>query len=38
MKRNEDIRNGLGISPLSEKIIEYRNKWEEHMQRMEHTQ
>jgi hypothetical protein len=37
MKRNEDIRNGLDISPLSEKIIEYRNKWEEHMQRMEHT-
>jgi hypothetical protein len=25
--RNEDIRNELGISPLSEKIIEYRNKW-----------
>jgi hypothetical protein len=24
--RNEDIRNELGISPLSEKIIEYRNK------------
>jgi hypothetical protein len=24
--RNEDIRNELGISPSSEKIIEYRNK------------
>jgi hypothetical protein len=24
--RNEDVRNGLGISLLSEKIIEYRNK------------
>jgi hypothetical protein len=35
--RNEDIRNELGISPLSEKIIEYRNKWKAHLQRMEHT-
>jgi hypothetical protein len=35
--RNEDIRHELGISPLSEKIIEYRNKWKEHLQRMEHT-
>jgi hypothetical protein len=35
--RNEDIRNELGISPLSEKIIEYRNKWKVHLQRMEHT-
>jgi hypothetical protein len=26
--RNEDIRNELGISPLSEKIIEYRKKME----------
>jgi hypothetical protein len=34
--RNEDIRNELGISPLSEKIIEYRNKWKTHLQRMEH--
>jgi hypothetical protein len=25
--RNEDISNELGIFPLSEKIIEYRNKW-----------
>jgi hypothetical protein len=25
--RNEDVRNELGISSLSEKIIEYRNKW-----------
>jgi hypothetical protein len=24
--RNEDIRNELGISPFSEKIIGYRNK------------
>jgi hypothetical protein len=24
--RNEDIKNELGISPLSEKITEYRNK------------
>jgi hypothetical protein len=35
--RNEDIRNELGSSPLSEKIIEYRNKWKTHLQRMEHT-
>jgi hypothetical protein len=35
--RNEDIRHELGISPLSEKIIEYRNKWKSHLQRMEHT-
>jgi hypothetical protein len=35
--RNEDIRNELGISPLSEKIIEYRNKWKAHLQRLEHT-
>jgi hypothetical protein len=35
--RNEDIRNELGISPLSEKIIEYRNKWKAHLRRMEHT-
>jgi hypothetical protein len=35
--RNEDIRNELGISPLSEKIIEYRNKWKAHLLRMEHT-
>jgi hypothetical protein len=35
--RNEYIRNELGISPLSEKIIEYRNKWKAHLQRMEHT-
>jgi hypothetical protein len=27
----------LGISPLSEKIIEYRNKWKAHLQRIEHT-
>jgi hypothetical protein len=35
--RNEDIRNELGISPLGEKIMEYRNKWIAHLQRMEHT-
>jgi hypothetical protein len=35
--RNEVIRNELGISPLSEKIVEYRNKWKAHLQRMEHT-
>jgi hypothetical protein len=35
--RNEDIRNVLGISPLSEKVIEYRNKWKAHLQRIEHT-
>jgi hypothetical protein len=34
---NEDIRNELRISPLSEKIIEYRNKWKAHLQIMEHT-
>jgi hypothetical protein len=27
----------LGISPLSEKIIEYRNKLKAHLQKMEHT-
>jgi hypothetical protein len=36
--RNEDIRNDeLGISSLSEKITEYRNKWKAHLQRIEHT-
>jgi ABC-type uncharacterized transport system substrate-binding protein len=30
-------RNELGISPLSQKIIEYRNKWKAHPQRMKHT-
>jgi hypothetical protein len=35
--RNEDIRDELGISPLSEAIIEYRNKWKARLQRMEHT-
>jgi hypothetical protein len=35
--RNEDLRNELGISPLSEKIIDYRNKWKTHMQRMKHS-
>jgi hypothetical protein len=35
--RNEDIRNELGIPPLIEKIIEYRNKWKAHLQRKDHT-
>jgi dihydroorotate dehydrogenase len=35
--RNKDIRYELGISPLSEKITEYRNKWKAYLQRMEHT-
>jgi hypothetical protein len=35
--RNEDIRNELGISPFSEKLIEYRNKWKTYLQRLEHT-
>jgi hypothetical protein len=35
--RNEDTRKELGISPLSEKIIEYRNKCKAYLQRMEHT-
>jgi hypothetical protein len=34
---NEDIRNKLGISPLSENIIDYRNEWKAHPQIMEHT-
>jgi hypothetical protein len=35
--RNEDIRNDLGISSLSEKIIEYKNEWKAHLQRMQHN-
>jgi hypothetical protein len=35
--RNEDIINELGISPLSGKIMEYRNKWKADLQRIEHT-
>jgi hypothetical protein len=35
--RNEDVRNELGISPLSEKVTEYKNKWKTHLQRMKHT-
>jgi hypothetical protein len=35
--RKGDIRNELGISPLSEIIIECRNTWKTHLQRMEHT-
>jgi hypothetical protein len=34
--RKEDLRNELDIPPLSEIIIEYSNKWEAHLQRMEH--
>jgi hypothetical protein len=30
-RRNEDIRNEPDTSPLSEKIIEYRNKWKAHL-------
>jgi hypothetical protein len=33
--RNGGIRNELGI--FKRKIIEYRNKWKAHLQRMEHT-
>jgi hypothetical protein len=32
--RNKDIRYELGISPLSEKVTEYRNKWKAHLQGM----
>jgi hypothetical protein len=35
--RNKDVRNELGISPLSKKLIGCRNKWKAHLQRMEHT-
>jgi hypothetical protein len=35
--RLDQIRNESGISLLSEKITEYRNKWKAHLQRMEHT-
>jgi hypothetical protein len=35
--RNEGVGNELGISSLSEKIIEYRIKWKAHLQRTEHT-
>jgi hypothetical protein len=35
--RNEDVRNMLGIPPLSEKIIEDSNKWKAHLQRMKNT-
>jgi hypothetical protein len=29
--RNEDVKNVLGIPPLSEKIIEDSNKWKAHL-------
>jgi hypothetical protein len=32
--RLDQIRNELGISALSEKITEYRNKWKAHLQKM----
>jgi hypothetical protein len=35
--RNESITYELGIYPLREKILKYRNKWKAHLQRMEHT-
>jgi hypothetical protein len=35
--RYDDIRNELGISPLSEKVTEYMNKRKAHLRRMEHT-
>jgi hypothetical protein len=35
--RNKYIRNEFGISPFSEKIVEYRNKRKSHLKRMEHT-
>jgi hypothetical protein len=35
--KNQDIWNELGVSPLSEKIKEYRNKWKTHLQGVEHT-
>jgi hypothetical protein len=35
--RNKNIRNELDIYPLSEKNIEYRNKWKARLQRMEHA-
>jgi hypothetical protein len=35
--RNEDMRNELGISSLSEIITEYRNKLKAHLQRKERT-
>jgi hypothetical protein len=34
---NEDIRNELDNSPLSEKTTEYRKKWKSYLQRMKHT-
>jgi hypothetical protein len=35
--RLDQIRNEFGISPLSEKITEYRNTWKAHLQKMEHN-
>ncbi|KAJ4431336.1 hypothetical protein ANN_19933 [Periplaneta americana] len=34
-KRNEDILQELNMQPLEEKITEYRNRWLEHISRME---
>jgi hypothetical protein len=36
-RRNADIRNELGISPLSEKIRAYSNKRKAQLQRMDYT-
>ena len=33
-KRNVDIRRELGIQSLNETIIAYRQKWQDHVQRM----
>ncbi|KAJ4446625.1 hypothetical protein ANN_13322 [Periplaneta americana] len=34
-KRNEDTLQELNMQPLEEKITEYRNRWLEHISRME---
>ncbi|KAJ4434195.1 hypothetical protein ANN_22743 [Periplaneta americana] len=34
-KRNEDILQKLNMQPLEEKVTEYRNRWLEHISRME---
>jgi hypothetical protein len=32
--RNEDIRNELGIEPIRDKLSNYRQNWETHLERM----
>jgi hypothetical protein len=32
--RNGDIRNELGIEPLRDKLLNYRQNWETHLERM----